>query len=231
MKHFSLEEWADFAREVVEENRKELMQAHLDSGCKQCGEVLKTWARIRQVAQRDHSYDPPDAAVHMAKGLLVLHGQSAKPSVARLLFDSLQSPVIAGVRSASPTVRQMLFGVGSYRIDLRMEPQMDSDKVSLVGQVLNSEDPVRVGAQVTVALLRGNKILGESQTNALGEFHLECSLEGQLQLLLTLPRSRDIKIPLLVPSTSTVTGILDDIDSKSVKARLSSQDVRTRKKG
>lgn len=231
MRHFSLEEWADFAREVVDRSTKELMQAHLDSGCTQCDEVLSTWTRIRQAAQRDESYAPPERATRLAKTLLPLHGKTAKPSIARLLYDSFRNPVVAGVRSASTTARQMLYGVGTYRIDLRMEPQMDSDKVSLMGQVLNSADPIKAGAQITVTLLRGNKILGESQTNALGEFHLECSLEGQLQLLLALPRARDVKIPLLVPSAPTVVGQLDNTDSKQGNNKRSDKDVSTRKKG
>jgi hypothetical protein len=231
MKHFSLAEWADFAREVVEGGRRELMQAHLDDGCKQCGETLKTWTQVHQAALRDRSYEPPEAATRMAKSLLPLHWKAAKPSIAHLLFDSFQKPMIGGVRSASTTARQMLYGVGTYRIDLRMEPQMDSDKVSLVGQVLNSADPVKAGAQVTVMLLRGNKVLGESQTNALGEFHLECSLEGQLQLVLELPRARGVKIPLLVPSAPTVTGRLEVTDSKLFTDEHSNKDIRTRKKG
>ena len=231
MKHFSLEEWADFAREVVERGRRELMQQHLDQGCTQCGEVLKTWTRLRQAAWRERSYEPPQAAARMAKSLLAFGVKGATASVARLLFDSFKSPVTAGVRSVSMTARQMLYGVGTYRIDLRMEPQMDSDKVSLVGQVLNSADPVRVGAQVTVTLLRGSKVLGESQTNSLGEFHLECSLEGQLQLLLALPRARDVMIPLLVPSASSVTGRLDVTDSKALTGKRPDKDIRTRKKG
>lgn len=231
MKHFLLEDWADFARKVADKGKKQLMQEHLDSGCKQCGEVLKTWTRIHQAAQRDRSYEPPEAATRMAKAILSLHGKKVKPSIARLLFDSFQNPRIAGVRSASTTARQLLYGVGTYRIDLRMEPQMDSDKISLVGQVLNSADPIKAGAQVTVALLRGNKIVGESQTNALGEFQLECSLEGQLQLVLSLPRSRDVKIPLLVPTAATVTGDLDVIDCKDFNRKSLRRDVSTRKKG
>lgn len=231
MKHFSSEQWADFARKVVRRDRKELMQGHLESGCKQCGEILKTWTRVSEAARRDRFSEPPEAATRMARGLLPLHGETAKPSIARLLFDSFRNPLVAGVRAASPTARQMLYGVGTYRIDLRMEPQMDSDRVSLVGQVLNSADPVKAGAQVTVTLLRGNKILGESQTNSLGEFHLECSLEGQLQLLLTLPRVRDIRIPLLVPSAPALTGRLEGTDSTSVTVPRPDKNVRTRKKG
>jgi hypothetical protein len=229
MKHFSLTEWADFVRGMVDIDRNEAMQAHLDSGCKECGEVAKTWARVREAAKRERAYEPPESAVRMAKSHLAIHGRPGRASKVQLLFDSYQSPVLAGVRATATTARQMLYGIGTYRIDLRMEPQMDSDKVSLVGQILNSADPVKTGAHVTVVLLRGNKVLAESQTNTLGEFHLECSLEGHLQLLLTLPRARDIRIPLLVPTESAMTGNLELSDSEPVKLRRSRKRDSTRK--
>lgn len=216
MKHFSLAEWTDFARGVADDNGKEAMQAHLNSGCKTCNAALRTWERVQQMTRKEHSYEPPDGATRMAKGLLPIHGRSAKKSVVRLLFDSFQSPAIAGIRATTTSARQMLYGVGTYRIDLRMEPQMDSDKVALVGQILNAADPVKAGAQVVVTLMRGKKVLAESQTNALGEFQLECSLEGQLQLRLTLPRARDVQIPLLVPSESSITALLQPNDSDDV---------------
>lgn len=215
MRHFSLAKWADFARGVVAKGQRETMQAHLDSGCTRCTEAAKTWERVRDVAKRERSYEPPKSATQMAKSLLVLHGRPGKSSGLRLLFDSQQNPMVAGVRSTVTTSRQMLYGFGAYRIDLRMEPVMDSDKVSLVGQVLNAADPVKTGAHVTVALLRGRKVLAESHTNSLGEFQLECSLEGPLQLHLTLPRERDIKIPLLVPSETAMDALLDRADSES----------------
>jgi hypothetical protein len=148
-----------------------------------------------------------------------------------LLFDSFRVPAIAGVRATAINARQMLYGIGSYRVDLRMEPQMDSDKVSLVGQVLNAADPVKAGAQVTVTLLRGSKVLAESQTNTLGEFQLECSLEGQLYLRLSLPRAREVRIPLLVPSASTMTGRLEPIDSDGFGEKRSKRNQGTRKIG
>jgi hypothetical protein len=231
MKHFSLIEWADFARDVVDGKRKAAMQAHLDKGCRECTEAQATWTRVREVARRERSYQPPESAIRMAKSLLPLHGHPGKASVARLLFDSFKVPAIAGVRATAMNARQMLYGIGSYRVDLRMEPQMDSDKVSLVGQVLNAADPVKAGAQVTVTLLRGGKVLAESQTNTLGEFQLECSLEGQLHLLLTLPRARAVKIPLLVPSASTMTGRLEPTDSVVIKAKQSRKNKSTRKIG
>jgi hypothetical protein len=230
MKHFSLTDWADFVRGMAGKGRKEAMQDHLDSGCRECVEVAKTWARVREAAKRERSYEPPESAVRMAKSHLAIHGKPGRASKVQLLFDSFQNPVIAGIRATATTARQMLYGIGTYRIDLRMEPQMDSDKVSLVGQILNSADPVKTGAHVTVTLLRGSKVLAESQTNRLGEFHLECSLEGQLQLLLALPRDTDVRIPLLVPSESAVTGHLEQTDSEGIKRSTARKREGTRKR-
>lgn len=231
MKHFSLTEWADFARGVADKVGKDSMQAHLDSGCKRCRGELRTWTRMGEVARRVGSYEPPESATRTAKGLLPLHGRPGRLPLVRVLFDSLRTPLAAGIRSTVSTARQMLYGVGSYRIDVRMEPQMDSDKVSLVGQILNAADPVKTDAEVAVTLLRGTRILAESSTNALGEFHLEFLLEGQLQLQLALPGSCDVRIPLLVPSEASMTGLLEKADSKKVKGTRSRGLGSTRKKG
>lgn len=206
------------------------MQAHLDRGCKRCAKIFRMWMGVRGISQREASYEPPDAAVRNAKSLSSSGGTRPKISVLQLLFDSFHSPVFAGVRSMGASARQMLYGIGPYRIDLRMEPQMDSDKVEVVGQILNSADPISSGTQATVKLLRGRKILMESQTNALGEFHLECALEGQLQLLLELPRSRDVKIPLLVPSDSSLSGRLEAKDSEGFIRSASVRKQSTRKR-
>lgn len=230
MKHFSLADWVDFVRGVVEKDRKEAMQSHLESGCKACNKAAKTWAHVHEAAKRERAYEPPESAVRMAKSHLPLQGKSEKKSKVQLLFDSFQTPVTAGVRSTATAARQMLYGIGTYRIDLHMEPQMDSDKVSVVGQILNSADPGKTGAQVTVSLLRGSKVVAQAQTNTLGEFRLECSLEGQLQLLLALPREREARIPLLVPSEPAITGHLEDKDSKVLNAEMNGKRGSTRKR-
>lgn len=230
MKHFSLAEWADFARRVMTKEKEQVMQAHLNAGCKNCAKTVDMWNRVREVSAREAVYEPPRAAVQNAQSMFSLRARKQKASVVQLLFDSFHSPAFAGVRSMGVNPRQMLYGIGPYRIDLRMEPQMDSDKVEVVGQILNSADPVRSGTQASVKLVRGRKILVESQTNALGEFHLECSLEGQLQLLVGLPRSRDVKIPLLIPSSATLTGRLEVQDSSGLTGKSSDIKRSTRKK-
>jgi hypothetical protein len=229
MKHFSSTEWADFSRGTVDSDRREAMQAHLDGGCAGCAEVARTWERVRQIAQREHSYGPPESAIRTAKDLLPVRGGRGRSLLVRLMFDSLESPAFAGVRSTTTDARQMLYGIGSYRVDLRMEPQIDSDKVALVGQVLDSADPVKAGVQAKVVLLRGRKVLAESRTNALGEFHLECSLEGNLQLQLTLPRDLGVRIPLVVPTEPATTETTDSANGKQISRKRIPRYGSTRK--
>jgi len=228
MPHFSLEDWADFARDVVKGDQKAAMQTHLESGCKPCARVLGTWMRVREAATREKAYQPPESAVRTIKGLGAIY-IPAKTSLARLLFDSSSNPIAAGVRSAATVARQLLYGVGAYRIDLRMEPQMDSDKVSLVGQILNSADPTKHAAAVPVVLLKGRKVLAESHTNAFGEFHLQCDLEGSLQLRLTLPHGSEVRIPLVEPAKTTAAGSLEVLESYRVAGITSRKRKSTRK--
>ena len=230
MRHFSLEQWADFARDVVGEDRKTAMQEHLESGCKPCANIHKEWLRVREVAERESAYQPPESAVRTVKGMGAIHARPAKSGIGQLLFDSLRSPVAAGVRSASTIARQLLYGVGPYRIDVRMEPQMDSDKVSLVGQVLNSAEPAKHVGDVPVALLKGRKVVGESQTNAFGEFHLECDLEGRLELRFILPQGMEVRIPLVEPAKGSFAGDLEAIESEKVKRNTSRSRQSTRKR-
>ena len=154
MKHFSTEDWLDFVRGVVAKDRKAAMQNHLSAGCKQCDTVVSLWKRVHIAAQRETAYEPPAATLRTIKAMYSIHGKpalkTAKAVFAQLLFDSLSAPLQAGVRSSTADARQLLYGSGDHRIDLRFEPQVDSDKISLVGQLLNSADPARAMDAVPV---------------------------------------------------------------------------------
>lgn len=176
------------------------MQDHLNSGCEQCKADLKAWTRVTNFAAREDAYEPPAAAMKMAKAALKLHGQPRPSPIAKLLFDSLSTPVIAGVRSSSSQPRQMLYGFDDYRVDLRFEPNLDADEALLVGQILSTDTPAASPGRIDVALTRGGQVLGTAQTNEFGEFQLECDLAGRLELQLTLPEGTTVKVPMVEPS-------------------------------
>jgi hypothetical protein len=201
MKHFSLEEWADFARNVVRQDLKKAMETHLERGCKKCAKAFELWRRVTDVAQRQTAQEPSEATVRTVKGMYLLHGsrppRSKKATLAELLFDSFRTPLAAGVRSATASHRQLLFGAGDYRVDVRIEPQEDSDRVSLVGQVLNASDPNERLASAPVVLSRGGKVVARCLTSQFGEFHLQCGLESKYQLRVELPGKTGLAIPLV----------------------------------
>jgi hypothetical protein len=235
MKHYSSQEWADFARNVVGKEQKDGMQSHLESGCAKCAKDLSLWQRVHDTARRQTAIRPPDSVVRTVKGMYAIHGwgksRGAKPSIAHLIFDSLRNPLPAGIRAASAAPRQLLYGAGDHRIDVRFEPKTDSEKVSLVGQVLDSTKPEKGVQALPVVLLKDGQVLSECWTNQFGEFHLECSLESGLKLRIKLPDVAEILIPLIEPAGDTSASGSDLIEPIGVRRRLKKVRKRSRKKG
>jgi hypothetical protein len=200
MRHFGLGEWADFARDLMEQEQRVVMQSHLDSGCKECGKVVSMWRRVHEIGQRNADYEPPTVIVKSIKGMYVIHGprrgKPKKTTIAQLLFDSFDSPQAEGIRSAGPSIRQLLYGTDGYQIDLRIEPQLNSEKVILIGQVLNSQNPGDVVSSAPVTIVKGHKVRALGVTNRFGEFHVECEIERGLQLRVKLPEEV-VSLPVL----------------------------------
>jgi hypothetical protein len=205
MRHYSSEQWIDFARDVVREREKIEMQRHLKSGCKECWKELGMWQRLHKFALREPAYTPSEGAVRImnaafASGPVQRSRRNAKEEVASLLFDSFRSPLLAGVRSTASTSQQLLYGAGNYRIDVRIEPQMDSEKVVLIGQVLNSADPDELLAALPVSVLQGRRMLAESLTSEYGEFQIECGLQESFHISVLLPGGKAVTLHLVEPT-------------------------------
>jgi hypothetical protein len=234
MRHFSLENWADFARNVVGHEQKNAMQKHLETGCKECAKVFNTWKGIHEAARRERAYSPPESAVRTVQGLGVLHGlgegSRMKGPIALLLFDSSLNPLPAGVRSGLQTARQLLYGVNNYRVDLRIQPQDDSDKVAVVGQILDASQPNHSLGPIHVVLRKGKKIIAESVTNRFGEFHLECDLDSSLHLQAGLPHGQVVHIPLVEPNADSFSEEPEPKDPFGVRKFLKRGAKSTRKK-
>ncbi|MGA8872093.1 MAG: hypothetical protein WB460_13185, partial [Candidatus Acidiferrales bacterium] len=132
----------------------------------------------------------------------------------------------AGVRSAATTERQLLYGVSKYRVDVRIEPQPNSERVALVGQILNSTDPGKSVGAVPVRLCQGRRVLAESMTSPFGEFDVECDLGKGLQLRVSLPQE-ELCLPVMEP---TIRPVPETTDSKHFRNKLKKDKERTRKK-
>jgi hypothetical protein len=235
MRHYTLEQWVDFVRNVVDEAKKKEMQSHLGSGCKHCTKELSMWQRLQQVVRRETAYSPSSGAVRTVNATFANKRARAagyaKSGIANVLFDSFRSPLLAGVRSAGNASQQVLYGAGTYRIDVRIEPQMDSDKVILVGQVLNSADPDERLADVSVTLSKGKKVLAESTTSQFGEFQIECHLDAGYRLVVMLPGNAEVALPLIDPVFGEVAETPHPDDVNRVRRNLEARKKGTRTNG
>jgi hypothetical protein len=107
---------------------------------------------------------------------------------AALVFDSFRQPMLAGMRASSGLpVRQLLYKAGRYTIKLQVEPGAGAERVSIIGQILDDQDPAGEMRDIAVLALRGSKTLDRTVTNPLGEFHLEPHATDKLQLSVDVP--------------------------------------------
>jgi hypothetical protein len=231
MKHYSSEEWADFARDVGDADQKAGMQRHLHSGCVKCKEELGLWQRVHATAKRPASFEVPDSLLRTVKGAFSIYGPaSATPTIAKLLFDSFRSPLPVGVRAASVAPRQLLYGAGDHRIDLRFEPEVGSEKRSLIGQILNSTSAAGDVDALPVVLMRGRQIIGGSSTNEFGEFHLDGTFGSGLELRIRLPHGKEVFIPLIELVEESMSNSSDLAEFTGVKRNPKKARKRTGKK-
>jgi hypothetical protein len=140
-----------------------------------------------------------------------------KATIAQLLFDSLASPQLQGMRSAGPSFRQLLYGTDDYRVDLQIEPQENSEKMALVGQILNARFPGETVSAAPVTVVKGQKVRALSATNRFGEFRVECEVERGLQLRVKLPQEV-VSLPVFEISARRVDGSQVLIDSPGVRS-------------
>lgn len=234
MGHFSMEDWADFARGVMPRDGKAAMDSHLQEGCARCSEMLGLWHMVHLVARRQKGLAPPDPAVRIAKALYdqAPFAKQAKVAIAELLFDSFRAPLTAGVRSGvGAATRQVLYGAGTHRIDVCLEPQADSGKVTVTGQVLDSVQPEKNLHGLQVRLVSQNTVLASSTTTSFGEFLFEDISANELELRVKLAGAKEVRASLIQSQADPEHPVRDRDDSVRVKANRRRSHKSTRKKG
>jgi hypothetical protein len=200
MEHFSVEKWIDFANEVVASDEKELMDKHLEHGCKSCQQTVSLWQRVRASAAAEGKYQPPESAVRIAKaafaGVALASRKKGAGSRVKVLFDSFLQPILEGVRSAGAGTRQMLYRADPYQIDVQLEMKPNGNRIVVTGQLLNLSNPriIASGARVLVSNMHGDVV--HTVANQFGEFSGEVKNSGDLQLTFATPSGEPIVISL-----------------------------------
>jgi hypothetical protein len=186
MMHFEAEEWSDFARNVASDDRQEAMQRHRRTGCMPCMETVRLWERATNTTAAEASYQPALESARTVKAAFATIGSAAKRqetgSYIELLFDSFSQPRPAGTRSAAMRIRQMLYRVEPYQIDLHIELQPEHNRFVVSGQLVDLSHPEMVGRDVQVMLSDGREYIVNTVTNQFGEFVGEVKNSGDLEI-------------------------------------------------
>jgi hypothetical protein len=199
MKHYDDQSLIDFARGTGNHSTAREIQSHLDGDCADCEQRLRHWSRMRKFGAQESRNDPPAGAVRMVKAALKTGGVKERRTmreVAALVFDSFSQIPLAGVRSSAATAeRQLLYRAGALMIDLKLQMSSGTDRFSLMGQVLSSDDAVAMN-EVPVHLLSGSAQLASTSTNRFGEFRLEHDSGKDLHVSLEVSEEKEVFIPL-----------------------------------
>jgi len=198
-KHFAAEEWVDFVNGQLSTERTQMMQRHLNTHCGKCSKVVQFWQHVRQTAKRESNYQAPESAVRHVRNAFVM----AQPlegkrrfEIPRLVFDSLWRPAAVGIRSASSTPRQLIYKAGAIAIEMQMQPEPHSDRVSIAGQVSNNAQQGEGLAKISVMVTGPNGKIAETSTNRFGEFHLGFVPETGLRISFGVVGENDLSVPL-----------------------------------
>jgi hypothetical protein len=186
MKHFSTQEWIDFANEAVAASRSQEMEKHLKEGCPRCNKTVSFWRKVRQTAKSATAFEPPEDAVRIAKAGFaadrLLGKRSTAPGFVEVLFDSFLQPLVQGARSSGLGIRQMLFRAEPYQVDVQIEAVPGANKLMIIGQLLDMRNPDAPSRAVPVSIsnLRGQVV--QTVTNEFGEFREEIRTSSDLEL-------------------------------------------------
>lgn len=198
---FDIADWSDYVRSTIAPDQRNRMQAHLDSGCSQCRELEALLSRFARLTAADAAFVVPE---HVERTVRAWFGINSRPQASAfqrilgtLIYDSINDPLPAGVRSGHQISRQMLFRAGDYSLDLRLEHEQGSAKMVLVGQITDPNSAGDTLSRLPVIVASGARELARSSSNSFGEFQIEYEPEPELRLLIPLDaRSQQIEIPL-----------------------------------
>ena len=160
------------------------MQTHLAKGCQTCTAVHDTWQAIRELAESESRYEPPESAVRLAESIFELRRPvgvfAHEIGPAQLLFDSQQSEAPAGMRNLmwGGEPRKLLYAVGDLLVDVQVERARELQPTVLVGQVIARTELQQRLEDIRVLLYRGVHAVARSTPNALGEFQMEFNGPG-----------------------------------------------------
>jgi hypothetical protein len=196
-KHFSDAEWIDRVRGKA--LAPEAMDLHL-AGCRRCRHARDLFGTVAEVARGEAAYEVPEGTLRSVRAIFDLQSPERVrilPQVlARLVYDSFAEPLLVGIRSRQRVTRQAMYRAGDYYVDLRMESEPETRRVSVVGQIANRRNPEHSVAHVPIVLTSDEEVVARAVSNEFGEFQLGYAPAKHLRLHVPVADSGNIEVAL-----------------------------------
>jgi len=200
MKHYSMEELADFAHGFGESEDRARLAKHLDGGCPECAALADFAGRLIAICGGLASAEAPDSALRLAKAIFPARVANPPTRGTRLpielIFDSFLVPAPAGFRATWQVGWQGLYRAGECSVDVRIEPELKSPRAAVIGQISNHAAPEQEMGNLPVSLLAGKQVIAETFSNRFGEFQMEYEQQPRLKLCIHLRDTKVIQVPL-----------------------------------
>jgi hypothetical protein len=195
MDHISAEELIDYVDGHISDAARNPIELHL-AECGECAELkLEIQSLVLQL-QADASHEPPAELVQWGNRLFQPLAQPStgarlRKLVAALVFDTLDQPMLAGVRHAGTAARQLLYRAGDVDVDVKIESMESNERITLVGQVLATSTkflentPVKLESHGMTRFKTTTNLVGEFSFDEVPKdtYHLSVDLpEGQITL-------------------------------------------------
>ncbi len=176
--HTPFDELTDLVEGRLSAEQQDHVQHHVRE-CRQCTADVQ-WLHHTLSLMRDDNTE--DAPTHVVARAVRMFRPMAEPArsvgqrlVAALRFDSGRTPLAFGTRAVQPAPRQLLYSVGAFDLDMRIQQQDERYVVS--GQLLGSGGGGHVELRGPVATVGG-------ELNDLQEFELPPVPSGPYTLLI-----------------------------------------------
>ncbi len=190
MTRFDITEWSDFIRGTADPDKAERMREHLASASPATRRTVDALRRVTEVGRSDHASPVPEHAVRIAKAIASVprREDAAADSGSRwrrlrltLAFDSLAQPAPAGTRNPEGSHREVVLEAESYRVDLRLEHELEPRGTTAVGQITHGDASHPISL-VPVLVFSGPDEIGRTLTSRYGEFQFEALPHKTLDL-------------------------------------------------
>ena len=163
------------------------IEQHMSDGCLECTAAVQFMSQVLALSKQ---VPVPEELVQAAIRVFPVAPPPVKPSsapelpvlAARLTYSSLQSPEQRDRGESASGDIHLKYETGKHIVDMRLEREVDSPEVILVGHIASRSTPKAPAMRVPVRVGTAAKTVSRAVTDKNGEFSLMYSPRQDLRL-------------------------------------------------